>query len=47
MCKKLKQNPYHQEISKVSWSVLDNFNLTPSLQDDGTLNYDELNNMIY
>lgn len=43
---KLKQKPYNQEIFKVSWDVFDNFNLISSMQDDGTLNYDELNNWI-
>lgn len=39
---KLKQNAYHQEIFKVSWDVFNNFNLIPSMQDDGMLNSDEL-----
>lgn len=43
---KLKQNPHHQEILKVSWNVFDNYNLIPSMQDDGTLNSDELNNWV-
>jgi hypothetical protein len=43
---KLKKNPYHQEVLKVSWDVFDNFNLIPSAQDDGTLNYEELSTWI-
>jgi hypothetical protein len=43
---KLKQNPYNQEIFKVSWDVFDSFNLIPSMQDDATLNSNELNNWI-
>lgn len=43
---KLKQNPYHQETFKVSWEVFDNFNLIPSMREDGTLNSEELRNWI-
>lgn len=43
---KLKQNPHHQEIFKVSWDVFNNYNLIPSMQEDGTLNSVELNSWI-
>lgn len=43
---KLKQNPHHQEIFKVSWEVFNNFNLIPSMKEDGTLNSDLLSNWI-
>ena len=43
---KLKQQPHHQEIFKVSWEVFNDFNLIPSMKEDGTLNYDELSNWI-
>jgi len=42
----LKQNPHHQEIFKVSWEVFNNFNLIPSMDEDGTLDSDELRNWI-
>ena len=43
---KLKQNSHHQEIFKVSWEVFNNFNLIPSMKEDGTLNSELLSNWI-
>jgi hypothetical protein len=34
---KIKDNPNHQEIAKVSWEILNSFDLIPSLQEDGSL----------
>ena len=44
---KIKSNPNHQEILKVGWEILDQFNLIPSLKEDGSLSSKELKSWIY
>ncbi|UGU15424.1 hypothetical protein LS482_17290 [Sinomicrobium kalidii] len=42
----VKENPGYQEILKSGWEILDSFNLIPSLQEDGSINYSELKKWI-
>lgn len=40
--KKMQENPSYQDIARAAYSILDSFNILPSLQDDGSVNPDIL-----